>query len=231
MPVNLLRFTPKLALENGGINLYEGLLYVHPGALQAYQRGDPRVAWLKYLQENTPLQAASIMLLSTTSIGFLIRGWRKRKTEKILKGHRQAIAELQKQLATDPRNALRETENLQQRYRLMLIEGNLAPDLYQQIDHVNEIFVQQCRGAINRQQDGDLNQIIGNLTDLQNHSKNDTDWMLNHLQSCQESYREMLLNGHLDFPTYLNLYQMQLLLSAVLINETHQSPDLLPQSS
>ncbi|MFM1843585.1 MAG: hypothetical protein RLZZ490_2328, partial [Cyanobacteriota bacterium] len=35
-------FYPQLALENGGINLYESLLYIHPGALQAYQNGDPR---------------------------------------------------------------------------------------------------------------------------------------------------------------------------------------------
>jgi hypothetical protein len=210
-------FYPQLALENGGINLYESLLYVHPGAIQAYQNGDPRVAWLKYLKENTPLQAASIMLLTTTSIGVLIRGWRKRKIEKIMKGHRQAIAELQEQLATDPRQALQETENLQQRYRLMLIEGNLAPDLYQQIDNMNEIFVQQCRSEINQQQDGDLNQIIGNLTDLQNHSDNDPAWLLTHLHHSQATYRQMLINGHLDFSTYLNLYQMQLLLSTLLI--------------
>jgi len=216
-------FYPRLALENGGVNLYEGLLYVHPGAIQAYNNGDPRIAWLKYLQNNTPLQAASIMLLSTTSIGLLVRGWRKRKTEKIFKGHRQAIAELQQALTTDPRRALQETENLQQRYRLMLIEGNLAPDLYQQIDNVNNIFVQQCRGEINRQQEGDLSQIIGNLAELQNHNRNDAPWMLNHLQSCQKDYREMLLNGHLDFPTYLSLYQMQLLLSVLLVNTTPQS--------
>ncbi|MEY2983438.1 MAG: hypothetical protein RLZZ568_55 [Cyanobacteriota bacterium] len=209
-------FYSKLAMENGAMNLYEGLLYVHPGAIQAYQSGDPRVAWLKYLRENTPLQAASIMLLTTTSIGFLLRGWRKRKTGKIIKGHRQVIAELQAQLTTDPRYALQETENLQQQYRLMLIEGNLSPDLYQRIDNMNEILVQQCRNEINRQQDGNLNQIIADLTDLHDH--NDQDWIIKHLQTCQKTYREMLINGHLDFQTYLSLYQMQLLLSTVLVN-------------
>ncbi|WP_228017165.1 TAXI family TRAP transporter solute-binding subunit [Synechocystis sp. LEGE 06083] len=205
-------FYPKLAAENGSVNLYEGLLYIHPAAIRTYREGDPRIAWLRYLQDNKPLQAASIMLLSTTTIGFLIRGWRKRKTEKFLVGHRQAIADLGTTAGENPQEALREIESLKQSYRLMLIEGNLAPDLYQQIEGMNEVFIEQCRMEINRQQDKDLTKIIGGLTEVQQWQGHNTPWMTEHLRQCQEIYREMLLKGHLDFPTYLNLYQMQLLL-------------------
>lgn len=205
-------FYPKLATENGAINLYESLLYVHPAAIRTYREGDPRIAWLRYLQENKPLQAASIMLLSTTTIGFILRGWRKRKTEKFLIGHRQAIADLRTKARESPQQALKEIEVLKQGYRLMLIEGNLAPDLYQKIEGMNEVFIEQCRTEISHQQDQDLNKIIGVLTGGQEYSSHDTAWMADHLQKCQETYHEMFLKGHLDFPTYLNLYQMQLLL-------------------
>ncbi|MCT0253401.1 TAXI family TRAP transporter solute-binding subunit [Synechocystis sp. CS-94] len=205
-------FYPKLAADNGSVNLYEGLLYIHPAAMRTYRDGDPRIAWLRYIQENKPLQAASIMLISTTTIGFLLQGWRKRKTEKFLVGHRQAIADLRQAAEENPQEALKEIESLKQSYRLMLIEGNLAPDLYQQIEGMNEVFIEQCRMEINRQQDRDLNKIIGGLTEVQQWQGHNTPWMMEHLRQCQEIYREMLLKGHLDFPTYLNLYQMQLLL-------------------
>jgi TRAP transporter TAXI family solute receptor len=209
-------FYPKLATENGSVNLYEGLMYIHPAAMRTYREGDPRIAWLRYLQDNKPLQAATIMLLATTTIGFLIRGWRKRKTEKFLIGHRQAIADLGATARENPQEALREIESLKQSYRLMLIEGNLTPDLYQQIEGMNEVFIEQCRMEINRQQDRDLTKIIGSLTEVQQWQDHNTPWMTEHLRQCQDVYREMLLKGHLDFPTYLNLYQMQLLLDILI---------------
>ncbi len=205
-------FYPKLASENGAVNLYEGLLYIHPAAMRTYLEGDPRIAWLRYLQENKPLQAASIMLLGTTTIGFVLRGWRKRKTEKFLIGHREAIADLRAKAQESPQQALKEIEALRQGYRLMLIEGNLVPDLYQQIEGMNEVFIEQCRTEIKQQQDQDLNTIIGGLTGDQKYSVDDPVSMADYLQKCQETYHEMFLKGHLDFPTYLNLYQMQLLL-------------------
>ena len=150
----------------GEVNLSEGLLYLHPGAQQAYSNGDPRVAWLKYLQQNTPLQAASIMLISTTTMGFLISWWRKRHSNKLQQAHRQAIAELQNQLKIDPHQALLDTESLMQGYRLMMIEGNLSPDLYREIDHINDVFIQQCRSARQQQQSQELNEVIDYINSL-----------------------------------------------------------------
>lgn len=208
-------FYPKLASENGAVNLYESLLYVDSAAMRVYENGDPRIAWLRYLQKNTPLQAASIMLLSTTTIGFLLRGWRKRRTKKFLDGHRQAIAELGSQVQESPEQALKEIQGLQQGYRLMLIEGSLSPDLYQKIEGMNEVFTEQCRAEINRRQEKDLDQIIGTLTEMSPSSQVNEPAMVAHLQECQRVYREMLLSGHLDFSAYLNLYQMQLLLNVL----------------
>ncbi len=146
-------FYPKLAEQNGARHLYEGLIYVHPAAQQTYLNGDPRVAWLRYLQENKPLQAASIMLLSTTTIGFMLRRWRYQQTEKILRANRQAIASLFKQMKQDPKTALHEMEELRQSYRLRLIAGTLAPELYQKIDHLNAIVTEQCLIELKKQQE------------------------------------------------------------------------------
>merc|ERR1712054_100889 len=49
-------FYPQLASEQDAKLLSEGLIYIHPGAQQVFNHGDPRVAWQRYLQENKPLQ-------------------------------------------------------------------------------------------------------------------------------------------------------------------------------
>ncbi len=218
-------FYPKLAEENGNVNLYEGLLYLHPGALQAYQTGDPRIAWLRYLQGNKPLQAASIMLISTTTIGFLIQGWRRRKINKILHAHRQAIADLREQMTTEPKQALQNAEGLQQDYRLMLIEGTLGTDLYSQIDERNEIFIQRCRRELNRQHQGDIDQIVEHLSELQENLLTRREQTLGEIQQCQQTYREMLLSGRLDFSSYLSLYQMQLLMMTLVQFSRHSTAE------
>lgn len=217
-------FYPQLAGENGAVNLYEGLLYVSPAAMRTYHEGDPRVAWLRYLEENKPLQAASIMLISTTTIGFLLGRWRKRKMQKFLAGHRQAIAELQGKMQESPQEALRQVESLQQGYRLMLIEGNLAAELYQQIDHMNRIFIDQCRAQINSQQTAELNQIIDSLAAMEQQEGRKQPLLMEHLQESQHTYREMLLHGHLDLPTYLSLYQIRLILDILTASESQQKP-------
>ena len=204
-------FYPKLANEQGEVNLSEGLLYLHPGAQQAYSNGDPRVAWLKYLQQNTPLQAASIMLISTTTLGFLISWWRKRHSNKLQQAHRQAIAELQNQLKIDPHQALLDTESLMQGYRLMMIEGNLSPDLYREIDHINDVFIQQCRSARQQQQSQELNEVIDYINSLITSTDSSSQDRIQDLSNRQATYREMVLKGQLEISTYLSLYQIQLL--------------------
>ncbi len=43
-------FYPELASQQDAKLLSEGLIYIHPGAQQVFNQGDPRVAWQRYLQ-------------------------------------------------------------------------------------------------------------------------------------------------------------------------------------
>ncbi len=85
------------------------------------------------------------MLISTSSIGFLIRWWRKRKQNNLLKANRQTIHELRQLLDNNPQKATEEIENLRQKYRLMLIDGTVTQEVYEQIEKMTQIFSEQCK--------------------------------------------------------------------------------------
>lgn len=144
------QFYPALAAEDGQFLLYKGLIYLHSGAQQVFRGGDPRGAWLRYIQGNKPLQAASIMLLTTSSIGFFLRWWRRRHSERFLKGNRRAILELRKVLEHNPQKALEEVEEIRQQHRLMLIEGTISTEVYEQVARMTQIFADQCRAKLEK---------------------------------------------------------------------------------
>ena len=200
-------FYPELATEKGANLLSEGLIYIHPGAQQVFNNGDPRVAWQRYLQENKPLQAAFIMLVSTSTLGFLIRWWRKKRQTNILKANRQTMTELQDLLNQNPQKASEEIENLRQKYRLMLIEGTVAPDVYEQIERMTQIFADQCKIWENKQKQASLNQILLLMNEWEQKFPLDN---YEQLKNSHEKYQEMLKAGQLDFQTYIQMIQLSL---------------------
>lgn len=200
-------FYPELATEKGVELLNEGLIYIHPGAQKVFNNGDPRVAWQRYLQENKPLQAAFIMLISTSTVGFLIRWWRKKRQTDILNVNRQTITELQQLLNQNPQKASEEIEELRQQYRLMLIEGTVAPDVYEQIEKMTLIFAEQCQRLQNKQKHASLNQILQFMNEW------DEELPFKEQEKLQKSHQkcqEMLKTGKLDLPTYLQMTQLSL---------------------
>ncbi|MDJ0601986.1 MAG: TAXI family TRAP transporter solute-binding subunit [Crocosphaera sp.] len=203
-------FYPELASQQDAKLLSEGLIYIHPGAQQVFNYGDPRVAWQRYLQENKPLQAAFIMLVTTSSIGFLIRWWRKRKQNHLLKANRQTINELRQLLDSNPQKATEEIDNLRQKYRLMLIDGQVAPEVYEQIEKMTQIFSDQCQKWQEKQRELSHHQILQLIDGWSQQLPEGL--MLKHeqLQYSHDQYKEMLRTGQLDLQTYLQMIQLTL---------------------
>ncbi|MDJ0509112.1 MAG: TAXI family TRAP transporter solute-binding subunit [Crocosphaera sp.] len=203
-------FYPELASQQDAKLLTEGLIYLHPGAQQVFNNGDPRVAWQRYLQENKPLQAAFIMLISTSSIGFLIRWWRKRKQKNLLKANLQTIHELRHFLDKNPQKAREEIEDLRQKYRLMLIDGQVAPEVYEQIEKMTQIFSEQCERWQEKQRESSRNQILKLMDEWSKQLPENLFVRHEQLQSSHPQYQEMLKTGQLDLQTYLQMIQLTL---------------------
>ena len=216
-------FYPELASQQDASLLSEGLIYIHPGAQQVFNSGDPRVAWQRYLQENKPLQAAFIMLLTTSSVGFLIRWWRKRKQNNLLKANLQTIHELRQLLDNNPQKAMEEIEELRQKYRLMLIDGKVAPEVYEQIEKMTQIFSDQCKRWQEKQRESSRNQILKLMDQWSQQLPESLILRHEQLQDTHHQYQEMLKTGQLDLQTYLQMIQLTLTWTNLL--SFNKSPD------
>ncbi|MEL4897448.1 TAXI family TRAP transporter solute-binding subunit [Crocosphaera sp. Alani8] len=206
-------FYPELASQQNASLLSEGLIYIHPGAQQVFNDGDPRVAWQRYLQENKPLQAAFIMLVSTSSLGFLISWWRKRKQNNLLKANLQTIPELRQLLDNNPQKATEEIENLRQKYRLMLIDGKVSPEVYEQIEKMTQIFSEQCKRWQEKQKELSYNQILQLMDQWEQQMPEHFLSKYEQLESSHNQYKEMLKSGKLDLQTYLQMIQLTFVFS------------------
>ncbi|MDJ0845276.1 TAXI family TRAP transporter solute-binding subunit [Crocosphaera sp.] len=203
-------FYPELASQQDAKLLSEGLIYIHPGAQQVFNYGDPRVAWQRYLRENKPLQAGLIMLITTSSIGFLIRWWRKRKQNNLLKANLQTIHELRQLLESNPQKATEEIENLRQKYRLMLIDGQVATDVYEEIEKMTQIFSDQCQRWQEQQKELSYNHILQLMDEWNQQLPESIRLQHEQLRYSHEQYKEMLKTGKLDLQTYLQMVQITL---------------------
>ncbi|MGB5593705.1 MAG: C4-dicarboxylate ABC transporter substrate-binding protein, partial [Crocosphaera sp.] len=203
-------FYPELASQQDAKLLSEGLIYLHPGAQQVFNEGDPRVAWQRYLQENKPLQAAFIMLVSTSSIGFLLRWWRKKRQKNLLKANRQTINELRQLLDNSPQKAREEIENLRQKYRLMLIDGTVTQEVYEQIEKMTQIFSEQCQRLQDKQRESSLDKILILMNEWSKEIPDDLILEHQQLKHSHHKYQEMLQAGQLDLQTYLQMIQLTL---------------------
>ena len=228
-------FYPQLASEQDAKLLSEGLIYIHPGAQQVFNHGDPRVAWQRYLQENKPLQAAFIMLISTSSLGFLIRWWGKRKQNNLLQANLQTIHELRQLLDDNPQKAIEENETLRQKYRLMLIDGKVSPEVYEQIEKMTQIFSEQCKQWQEKQKELSHNQILKLMDEYS--QKLPEGLILGEVQEEQleythQQYKEMLKSGQLDLQTYLQMIQLTLTWTNLLsLNQSQNQNNYLSNES
>ena len=215
------QFYPELArAEDPSPYLLKGLLYIHPGTMQALESGDPRDAWLRYLQENKPLQAASIMLLSTTTIGFILRWWRKRKSAEIVKSSRQSIVELRSLMEKSPQQALENVEQLRQQHRLMLIDNAVTPEVYEQLERMTSVLADQCRTWQKRQDRKFSHNTLQLIDDWQVMLRKEPQAGLKQINQVEQQFKEMLLANEVDIETYILIKQLILILIMCFVPQT-----------
>ncbi|NES07939.1 MAG: TAXI family TRAP transporter solute-binding subunit [Okeania sp. SIO2F4] len=213
-------FYPELANGNTRSLLRSGLLYLHPGSLQAFNEGDPRKIWMRYFEENQDLQAGVIIVIFTGLIGFLLRVWRQKRCRKLIKNNRLALSEISFYVETNPVQALKEVEELRQQHRLMLIEGNLPREAYEKLEDMTQIMAERCRNLQKKQRQQDIQDTIELIDEWQNLSEVCQEKIKNKLKQSESKYREMLLSNQIDLQTYIHLTQ----LISYYVNLNHHNP-------
>ena len=215
------QFYPELAhAEDPRVYLSKGLLHIHPGTVQALEYGDPRDAWLRYLQDNKPLQAASIMLISTTTIGFILRWWRKRKSAKIVQNSRQSIFELRSLMETSPQQALENVEQLRQQHRLMLIDNAITPEVYEQLERMTGVLADRCRTWQKRQDRKFSQDTLKLIDEWQVMLRKEPQVGLQQINQVEQQFKKMLLANEVDIETYILIKQLILILIMCFVPQT-----------
>ncbi len=201
-------FYPQLSVGDAKVLMRKGLFYIHPGAQLAFEQGDPRIAWLSYLKENKPLQAATIMFSMTSLIGYLIRRWRKERSAELIKSTRKTINELRANLVENPQKTLDNIEELRQQHRFKLIDGAISSEIYEQIERMTQILAEECRKLRDQQHEKAVQNTLILLDDWQNKFKLDPIAAEEQLHLAEANYRQMLLSGQVDIQTYILIKQL-----------------------
>jgi len=201
-------FYPELAHGDAKSLLRNGLLYLHPGAQQAFNQGDPREFWVRYFEENQDLQAGLIIIMFTGLMGFVLRLWRQAKCRKLIRNSRLALNEIGMCVETNPAQALKEVEELRQQHRLMLIEGNLPREAYEKLEDMTQDIAERSRKLQEKQRRTDIQNTISLIDESQNFSEGCQQRMREKLKMSEQKYREMLLSNQIDIQTYIHLTQL-----------------------
>lgn len=201
-------FYPELAQGDPEQLLSQGLMYLHPGAEAAFNNGDPRSAWLRYIQGNKPLQTAFIMLTTTTSIGYILQRMRRRKTKAVVKGVRQVVMQLRSQIGEDPARVAREITSLRQQQRLRMIDDEISLEVYEQLERVINPLGDQCLTMLETQRQEAIATILNQLDSCQallHRSPEQADAQIIQLEA---NARKLLEQDRIDLPTFLKLKEL-----------------------
>lgn len=198
-------FYPELAAGNAEALLTRGLVYLHPGTVQALTYGDPRAAWSRYIQQNKPLQTAMIMLTITTSVSYFVRRMRQRKSKAVVQGVRRSVVELRSQLHTDPNRVANNLEEIRQQQRLRLIDDEISKDVYDQLEQTLQPLAEQCRTLIHNQRQEAIHTTFAMLDDWQMRLRVNPQQALAEMGDIDNNTREMLLQNRIDLQTYLQI--------------------------
>ncbi|NJN32084.1 MAG: hypothetical protein HC824_17955 [Synechococcales cyanobacterium RM1_1_8] len=201
-------FYSKLAQGDPRALMSQGLMYMHPGATQAFGSGDPRSAWLRYVRDNKPLQTAFIMLTSTTTVGYVLRRMRRRKGKVVIQGVRKVVLELRSQLAEAPDRVAREVATLRQQQRLRLIDDEISLDIYEQLERMISPLEEQCRAMVDNQRQAAIATILDQLDDCQKQLRQSPEAGQVQLGCLEADARELLRQDRIALSTYLQIKQL-----------------------
>jgi len=219
-------FYPELADGDPASLLQQGGVYMAPMAVETYEKGDPRSAWLRFVQENDVVQEYLLVLGLTSGAGVLFGWWRKRRSRQLVKTSRQALTELKELHATKTKVALAGAQALAERYRLMFIDGNMSAETYEEIDRPLQLYLQSCQALIEQADQKTLRETVNVLDDTEALLNMPQEVAVERLKELEDRYANMLLAGTIELMTYLQFRQWAL---AVLQAKT--SPGLLTDSA
>ncbi len=217
-------FYPELQTGSPEILLRQGLFYTHPAAMQVYETGDPRQAWVRYWDSNSDLQAGVVLLLASSIFGLALQQWRRRRSQTIINRTLTRITELAQALKQDPQEALREIEELSQDNRLQFIAGNVPDEIYAQVQHKTQTFSDQCRSVLETQRRQLVLDTLLLLDDWQETLQTDPEAALQKLGQIKQQYREMLLSSQVDIQAYIELMELTLMSVMTLAPSRREQP-------
>jgi uncharacterized protein len=205
------QFYPELETEDAKTLMQTGLFYVHPAAIAVFQQGDPREAWMRYLESNSDLQAGLVILLGTSGIGVFLQYWRRERSKKLVGTTTKRINELKDLLPHDPQETLRGIEELSQEHRVMFIDGVVPADVYEEVRQKTQMFADQCRNILDRQRKKFVLDTLLLLDDWQETLQTDPEAAVKKLGQIKQQYREMLLADQVDIQAYIEIMELTLI--------------------
>lgn len=225
----LAQFYPELQTGEAQTLLQQGLFYIHPGAQAVYaQNADPRDAWLRYIENNSDLQAGIVILLGTSLIGLLIQMWRRDRSKKLVTATLKRIGELKTLLPLNAQQALVGIEELSQEHRLMFIEGTVTPEVYEQVRQKTQTFADQCRNILEHQRKRFVLDTLLLLDDWQASLQVDPQAALQKLTQIKQQYREMLIADQMEIQAYIELMELTLISVMTLAPRTESQRSTTP---
>ncbi|WP_017318333.1 TAXI family TRAP transporter solute-binding subunit [Mastigocladopsis repens] len=225
------QFYPALQNEEPKNLLRKGLFYIHPAAEEVLENGDPRMALMRYWENNNDLQSTVVILVTTSVVGLLLRQWRRQRSKKMVTTTTNRINELKSLLPDHPQQALDGIEDLSQEHRLMFVEGAVTTEVYEQLRHKTQTFTDQCRRLLEQQRKKFVMETLLLLDEWQVTLQSDPEAALQKLSYIKQQYRDMLLSDQVDIDAYMELMQLTLISLMTLVpKNSHNGTNFMKQN-
>ncbi len=205
------QFYPELETGDANALLQAGLFYVHPAAIAVFKQGDPREAWMRYLEGNNDLQAGLVILFGSSGIGLFLQYWRRERAKKLVGTTAKRISELKALLPHDPQETLRGIEELSQEHHVMFIDGVVTSDVYEEVRQKTQMFADQCRNILERQRKTFVMDTLLLLDDWQETLQTNPEAAVKKLSQIKHQYREMLIADQVDIQAYIEIMELTLI--------------------
>lgn len=224
------RFYPAMQGGDPKSLLQRGLYDMHPAAIEVFNDGDPRSAWIRYWQNNNDLQSGVFILGATSGVGILLRRWRQERSKKLLSTTAKRISELKQFLPQEAKQAMRGIEELSQEHRVMFIDGVVTSDVYEQVRQKTQMFADQCHLILDQQHKKLVMDTLLLLDEWQATLQTNPDEAMRKLGQIKQHYREMLLADQVDIEAYIELVELTLISLMTLTAKPMPSPEEHPDA-
>ena len=219
-------FYPELQSGDPNVLLRQGLFQVHQNANQVYEDGDPRRAWIRYWENNSDLQAGIFLLVATSSLGVLLRRWRKQRAKHLISQTSDRISEISNMLNDKPQEAFYAVEELDRDNRYQFIAGKVSDEIYRQVQQRTQSFRDQCSSIIETQRREQILETLLLLDEWQETLQTDPDLALKKLSQIRQQYRDMLLSNQVDIQAYMELVELTLISVMTLAPQQREQVDI-----